>query len=192
MPSVENVEVDINNTISTNIQDIILGNREVSNNEIIDLLEHSRSEFITILTLEIVPKFINSSYFKEWRDNECNRAVVVTKTASDVNVTIPEMLTIDTSGINKKVVQAEAQFANLKLSIDEIDKNVSDDELKESNIIEARPIQNTINNENDDVIDKTIKYIDYLEVDRILRSGNYKINRIIFIYVYILMTFTII
>lgn len=167
MPSREATVPEAENSMADDLEALLDGSREFSNEDILAMLNNTQNEMLVIHILDVLPNFFVSEYFKEWRESEKKAALMKIKSASKVNMTIPEILVADpamATPIHPTSAIMKSEFVRA-----EVVKTNGPETSQNNRLIEAITCQDTEEN----VIDKAFKHVDYLEIDRILRSGSW-------------------
>eukprot|EP00607_Mallomonas_marina_P004454 CAMPEP_0182437004 /NCGR_PEP_ID=MMETSP1167-20130531/84738_1 /TAXON_ID=2988 /ORGANISM="Mallomonas Sp, Strain CCMP3275" /LENGTH=434 /DNA_ID=CAMNT_0024629753 /DNA_START=106 /DNA_END=1410 /DNA_ORIENTATION=+ len=187
-------EVSEVSSITENVRLLLSGTREFNNEEIVSILDSSKNESLILLAIEALPRFIASPQFRDWQAAESQRAVTITSNASDVNVTIPEILAADPNLIDTPIVPTEASFvprspnaailgtedpvpppsSSSSSIISKSSAKKKRTEVTETQlaVVEAVVVTNQ-NQSEEDAVENALKNVDYLEIDRILRSGSW-------------------
>jgi len=176
LPSTETPILESNiSPFSRSVAQLLSGEREYSNDEIVAMLERFKDETIVLTALDALPRFLKSNEYKKWRDTVAQRAVIVTSSASKVNVTIPEILAADPNLIEGKIVQAEAVYSkqNIIAELFQPSSPKKSSCVKIFDNVEVKEVTGSTLEEDNDPVDQALKHIDYLEIDRILRSGTW-------------------
>lgn len=165
-------EIEGESTIADDLEALLDGSREYPNEEILGMLNNSQNEMLIIYILNMLPKFFISEHFKEWRDVEKKAAFIKIKSASRVNITIPEILVADpamATAIHPTSAIMQTDFVRADVVVSNNRNNEQDNNIRNSRIIEAI----TCSDVEDNTTEKAFKHVDYLEIDRILRSGSW-------------------
>ena len=175
-------EVDVSDSfvssIAENISKLLSGERDFSNDQIALMLETAKGDSVLLKALDALPSFLTSDFFKNWRAKETERAVNVTLTASPINVTLPEILAADPSMLEgSTIVSTEAVFSTQDI----IAEYAQAAERKRSDVdffdgvvaMQVGSTSNTTSSDEEDVVEAALRNVDYLEIDRLLRSGSW-------------------
>lgn len=213
MPAVETDVSDEVSSLLENFQALLSGERDLNNQEISVVLQSSQNEAAVLVAVEALPRFIASSHFRDWQAQDSSRAIAMTSKASDVNVTIPEILAADPSLIDTPIMPTEAQYSLQNVEVRRLPATqraatataptaaTSSTSIIVSTVsTPLSPSKPTITLPNpfkkfaitapeyalpeaeavevhdpadEDVVDVALKHVDYLEIDRILRSGSW-------------------
>ena len=171
-------EVDVSamsvDSVSHNVEELLSGARDFSNDEIVTLLEMAKDKTVLLMALNALPRFISSPQFKQWRESETAQALATVSNASSIDITLPEILPADPAVLESAMITAEANYTNKNVVAQYLEKAYDKIKLSEvSNMAQvvAVPVVSQVNEE--DVVDQALKHVDYLEVDRLLRSGSW-------------------
>ena len=157
---------------------LLFGDRKFSKREVISLVEGASHEPRIIKALETIPKFLSSDLFAKWCESELKHAKVLMESASISDCTLPEILPS-----NSDFIDGPITFTTAVLSIHE--SNIVGEIL--NNEPRSKPCSETwhttaheISSFNgreaeylEDAVDRSKHHVDYLEIDRILRTGSW-------------------